>query len=169
MIKRALKLHSQINLFCSYTYKDDFNNAMRLNDEDWYILVHIAAALLHFESATMALQGHAKYAEFGAMGECIPVIESLSNELTDLQLRFPLDTTFEATEIDALVEEIDTLPTLLKTLDTLPPRTGDNPASGFINECTNRAHEKLSHYYGLTDELTWFIVGMIMNPTIKWK
>jgi hAT family C-terminal dimerisation region len=99
----------------------------------------------------------------------IPVIEYLSNELTDLQSRFPLDTTFEATEIDALVDEIDTLPALLKTLDSLPPRTGDDPASGFINECTNRAHEKLSHYYGLTDESTWFIAGMILNPTIKWK
>jgi hypothetical protein len=169
MIKRALKLHAQINLFCSYTYKDDFNDAMRLNDEDWYILVHLAAALLHFESATMALQSQATNAEFGAMAEAIPVIEALSNELTDLQLRFPLNTTFECTEIDTLTEEIDTLPALLDTLDTLPPRTDDDPASGFITECTNRAHTKLSDYYGLTDESTWFIAGMILNPTVKWK
>jgi hypothetical protein len=86
-----------------------------------------------------------------------------------MAIDYPLDTTFEATEIDALVDEIDTLPALLKTLDSLPLRTGDDPASGFINECTNRAHEKLSHYYGLTDESTWFIAGMILNPTIKWK
>ncbi len=78
MIKRAIELRSQINLFCSYTYKDDFKAEMQLNDDDWYILLHLAAALVHFENATMALQGQAKESQFGAMGECIPIIEALS-------------------------------------------------------------------------------------------
>jgi hypothetical protein len=142
---------------------------MRLNDEDWYILVHITAALFHFKSVTMALQGYVRYAKFSTMGECIPVIESLLNKLTDLQSRFLLNTTFEVTKIDALINKIDTLPALLKTLDSLPPRTGDDPASSFFSECTNRAHEKLLHYYGLTDESTWFIADMILNLKIKWK
>jgi hypothetical protein len=93
------------------------------------------------------------------MGECIPIIEALSTELSDLQTRFPLDTTFESIG----------LPDLPMLLDDLPPRTGDDPATGFITECTNRAHTKLSQYYGLTDESTWFIAGMILNPTIKWR
>jgi hypothetical protein len=159
MIKRAIKLRSQINLFCSYTYKDDFKTEMQLNDDDWYILLHLAAALVHFENATMALQGQAKEGQFGTMGECIPIIEALSLELTELQNHFPLNTTFESTEFDDL-------PALL---DAFPPRTGDDPATGFILKCTNRAHTKLSEYYGLTDESTWFITGMIMNPIIKWK
>ena len=71
------------------------------------------------------------------MGEYIPVIKSLLNKLTDLQLQFPLNTTFKATEIDTLIKEINTLPTLLKTLNTLLPYTDNNPASGFINECIN--------------------------------
>lgn len=161
MIKRALKLRAQINLFCSYTYKDDFNDEIRLNEDDWYILTHLAAALVHFENATMALQGQAKNGEFGTMGECIPIIEALSLELTELQTRFPIDSTFESTELNDLPA--------LSDLNTFPPRTGDDPASGFILECTNRAHAKLSTYYGLTDESVWFTAGMILNPTIKWK
>jgi hAT family C-terminal dimerisation region len=159
MIKRALRLRQQINLFCSYTYKDDFNNEMQLNEDDWYILLYLAGALVHFENATQALQGQAEYGEFGQMGECIPIIEALSNELSDLQTRFPLNSTFESID----------LPDLPTILDDLPPRTGDDPATGFITECTNRAHTKLSQYYGLTDESTWFIAGMILNPTIKWR
>jgi hypothetical protein len=159
MIKRALRLRQQINLFCFYTYKEDFTNDMQLNEDDWYILVQLAAALVHFENATEALQGQAKNSEFGQMGECIPIIEALSNELSELQNRFPLNTTFTSTDLDDL-------PSLLKDF---PPRPGNDPASGFITECTNRAHAKLSQYYGLTDESTWFIAGMILNPTIKWR
>jgi hAT family C-terminal dimerisation region len=161
MILRALKLRAQINLFCSYTYKDNFIDEMQLNEDDWYILSHLAAALVYFENATMALQGQAQNSEFGTMAECIPIIEALSLELTELQTRFPLNSTFELTEINDLPNLFDT--------NTFPPRTGDDPASGFILECTNRAHAKLSQYYGLTDESVWFTAGMIMNPTIKWK
>ena len=93
------------------------------------------------------------------IGECIPIIEALSLKLIELQNHFPLNTTFKSTKFDDL-------PALL---NAFPPRTGDNPATGFILKCTNRAHIKLSEYYGLTDELTWFITGMIMNPIIKWK
>jgi hypothetical protein len=120
MIKRAIKLRLQINLFCSYTYKDDFKPEMQLNNDDWYILLHLAAALVHFKNATMALRGQAKQGQFGAMGECIPVIEALSIELTELQTRFPLDMTFALTELDDL-------PALL---EAFPPRPGDNPATG---------------------------------------
>jgi hypothetical protein len=91
------------------------------------------------------------------MGEYIPIIKALSNELSDLQTRFPLDSTFKSID----------LPDLPTILDDLPPRTGDDLVTGFITEYTHRAHTKLSQYYGLTDELTWFITGMILNPTIK--
>ena len=57
MIKRAIKLRLQINLFCSYTYKDDFNNEIQLNEDDWYILLYLTGALVHFKNATQALQG----------------------------------------------------------------------------------------------------------------
>jgi hypothetical protein len=162
MIKRAIKLRSQINLFCSYTYKDDFKDKIRLNEDDWYILQHLVTALVYFESATMALQGQAKDGSFGAMGECIPIIEVLSRKLTELQDQFPLTTTFESTELDDLKD----LPAFL---ESLPPRPGDDPATGFITECTNRAHAKLAQYYSLTDESTWFTAGMILDPTIKWR
>jgi hypothetical protein len=110
----------------------------------------------------MALQGQAKDGSFGAMGECIPIIEVLSRKLTELQDQFPLTTTFESTELDDLKD----LPAFL---ESLPPRPGDDPATGFITECTNRAHAKLAQYYSLTDESTWFTAGMILDPTIKWR
>ena len=67
---------------------------MQLNNNDWYILLHLAAALVHFKNATIALQGQAKQGQFGTIGECIPVIEALSIELTELQTRFLLNMTF---------------------------------------------------------------------------
>jgi hypothetical protein len=91
------------------------------------------------------------------MGECIPIIEALSLKLIELQNHFPLNTIFKSTEFN----------NLSALLDAFPPCTGDNPATGFILKCTNRAHIKLSEYYSLTDESTWFIIGMIMNPIIK--
>jgi hypothetical protein len=77
------------------------------------------------------------------MGECIPVIEALSLELSNLQTRFPLDLTFNDLPND--------LPTLL---NTSLPLSSNNPASGFITECTNQAHIKLAAYYGLIDNLS---------------
>jgi hypothetical protein len=62
--------------------------------------------------------------------------------------------------------EIDDLRDLSDT-NTFLPWIGDDPASGFILECTNHAYVKLSQYYGVTDELVWFTAGMILNPTIK--
>jgi hypothetical protein len=98
MIKRAIELRLHINLICSYTYKDDFRPEMQLND-DRYILLSLAAALVHFEHATISLRGQAKAGEFGVMGGYIPIIEVLSIELTELQHRLPLDTTFASTEL----------------------------------------------------------------------
>jgi len=163
MIRRACKLFAQINLFCTYTYKAYFTEEMLLRADDWHILNHLAAAMTPFESATKAMEGQANDGEFGAMGECIPIIEALSNDLSELQIRHPIDTSFEITELD----DLPTLPALLN--EGLPPRTGNDPASGFILECTNRAHAKLAEYYGLTDESSWFIAGMVLNPTLKWK
>jgi hypothetical protein len=85
------------------------------------------------------------------------VIEVLSIKLTELQTRFPVNMTFASTELNDL-------PALL---EAFPPQPGDDPVTGFILECTNRAHTKLSEYYGLTDLLTWFTAGMILDPTIK--
>jgi hypothetical protein len=159
MIKRILKLRAQINLFCSYTYKADFNDEMRLNEDDWHVLTHLTSTLIYFKNATIALQGQTVNSEFSTMGECIPIIKVLSLELTELQTWFLTNSTFKITEINDLPD--------LSDINTFLPWTGNNPASGFILECTNRAHVKLSQYYGLTDELVWFTVGMILNPTIK--
>jgi hypothetical protein len=60
--------------------------------------------------------------------------------------------------------ELNDLPALL---EAFLPQPGDDPATGFILKCTNRAYIKLLEYYGLTDLLTWFTVGMILDPTIK--
>jgi hypothetical protein len=57
MIKRVLKLRVQINLFCSYTYKANFNDKMRLNEDNWHVLTYLTSALIYFKNATMALQG----------------------------------------------------------------------------------------------------------------
>lgn len=163
MIRRACKLVAQINLFCTYTYKTSFSEEMLLDANDWHILNHLAAAMTPFESATKAMEGQAEDAEFGTMAECIPIIEALSNDLSELKTQHPITTSFETSELD----ELPNLPLLLD--QDLPPQIGDDPASGFILECTNRAHAKLAEYYGLTDESSWFIAGMVLNPTIKWK
>jgi hypothetical protein len=99
-----------------------------------------------FKNATKAMEGQAEDAEFGAMAECIPIIKALSNDLSELQTQYPITTSFETSERD----ELPNLPLLLN--EDLPPQIGDDPASGFILECTNRAHAKLAEYYGPTDE-----------------
>jgi hypothetical protein len=163
MIRRACKLVTQINLFCTYTYKTSFSEEMLLDADDCHILNHLAAAMTPFESATKVMKGQAEDAQFGMMGKCIPIIEALSKDLSELQTRHPITTSFETSELDELRE----LPLLLD--EDPPPQIGDDPASGFILECTNRAHAMLAEYYGLTDESSWFIAGMVLNPTIKWK
>ena len=65
------------------------------------------------------------------MGEAIPVIEALSLKLSELQTRFPLDTTFNHTELDNLPGNLGEL------LNNPPTHSGDDPATGFITECTN--------------------------------
>lgn len=77
MIKRALKLRHQVEHYTYYTCRDSFEEAMRLNEDDWYILTQLADALQYFEDATIALEGCAIEGEFGSIGECIPVIEDL--------------------------------------------------------------------------------------------
>jgi hAT family C-terminal dimerisation region len=157
MIKRALQLRQQIDIFCYYSCKGDFTDDIRLNVDDWYILTQLADAMQCFEDATLMLEGHAQFAEFGQMGECIPIIEALSTQLTKLQNEYPLPSTFPITNLDNL-PEVDP--------DDKP---GSNPATGFITECTNRAFTKLADYYGKTDNSIWFTAGLIMNPTVKWK
>jgi hypothetical protein len=55
-----------------------------------------------FHTATITLEGHAKDTRFGAMWECIPVLEVLSNNLIRLQDEYPLFTTFKTTDLTAL-------------------------------------------------------------------
>lgn len=160
MIQRALKLRQPLNLFCHYTAKDDFPEVMRLHEDDWYILTHLADAMKCFEQATKALEGCAMNTEFGSMSESIPVIEALQTQLTELQLRFPLPNTFQSTSLNSLSTNLPIEPS---------DQPGANPATGFIIECTNRAFLKLAEYYGKTDDSIWYTAGLILNPTIKWK
>jgi hAT family C-terminal dimerisation region len=161
MIVRALQLRQQLNLFCHYTAKDDLREAMRLDEDDWFILTHLASAMKCFEDATKALEGHATDTEYGSMSESIPVIEKLQSKLIELQLQNPLSNTFPSTVLDTLPPEA--LP--IESSD----QPGANPASGFITECTNRAFTKLAEYYGKTGDSIWYTAGLILNPTIKWK
>jgi hypothetical protein len=163
MIKRAVVLRNQIDWFCMKNLRrneKDIGLAVKqtLTDDDWYILIQMAAAMQCFEDATMALQGRAKDAQFGIMGECIPVIEDLQARLVELQLQYPLAETFESTELS----QFESAPNEV-------PRPGDNPATKFLTECVNLAFVKLAHYYTLTDRSIWYTAGLVLNPTVKWK
>jgi hypothetical protein len=72
------------------------------------ILTQLADAMQCFEDATLTLEGHAQFAEFGQMGECIPIIEALSTQLTKLQNEYPLPSTFPTTNLDNLPKSIPT-------------------------------------------------------------
>jgi len=163
MILRALKLKAWIELYCfknkrTPQQKDGFLDEMLLNDDDLYVLRELGRAMKIFEDATEALQGHAKNAEFGSMGECIPVIEALQDSLIALQREFPEANTFTTTALDGAGPLPDDAP--------IP---GSNPATAFITNCTNNAFNKLAKYYGLTDASIWYTTGLILNPAVKFK
>jgi hypothetical protein len=120
--------------------------------------MQVAAATQCFEDATMALQGRAKDAQSGIMGECIPVIDDLQARLVELQLQCPLTETFDSTGLSQFEPAPNEVP---------QPR--DNPAIKFLTECVNLAFVKLAHYYTLTSRSTWYIVGLVLSPMVKWK
>jgi hypothetical protein len=105
-----------------------------------------------FEDATQALQGHAEDSEFSSIGECIPIIKQLQSRLITLQREFPEAKTWTG-----------------PTLSEATPIPSLNPATAFITNYINNAFEKLAKYYGLTDALVWYTVGMVMNPAVKWR
>jgi hypothetical protein len=163
MILRAIKLKAHIELYCfknkrTPQERDGFLDEMLLNDDDWYVLRELGRVMKIFEDATEALQGHAKNAEFGSMGECIPIIEALQDSLIRLQREFPEAHTFNTTAIDGAVPLLDDAP--------IP---GSNPATAFITNCTNNAFNKLAKYYGLTDASIWYTAGLVLNPAVKFK
>jgi hypothetical protein len=162
MIKRALKLRKQFDFYCFNARSikpgdDGLLPAQLLIEEDWYILTQVADALYHFDYATTRLEGLGKKAEFGAMWEVIPMIEELQEQLILLQQQYPLSTTFKETELDnySQISEDD--------------RPGANPATEFMTESVNCAFTKLKKYYDLTDRSTWYIAGLVLNPTLKWE
>lgn len=161
MIVRALSLRQQIDYFSFQ------NRSIRDNDgglkpeqiltpEDWLILTQLAEGLQVFHTATVALEGYAKDAKFGAMWECIPVLEVLSNNLIRLQVEYPLSTTFKTTDISNMNPKPEHLP-------------GANPATEFMCESVNRAWVKFQEYYSLTGRSIWYIAGLILNPEQKWN
>jgi hypothetical protein len=94
MITRALFLRQPIDYFCyqnrSLRDKDDgLKPEQILTPEDWLILTQLVSGLKVFHTGTITLEGHAKDARFGAMWECIPVLEVLSNNLIRLQDEVP--------------------------------------------------------------------------------
>jgi hypothetical protein len=125
-----------------------------LTPEDWSILSQLADGLKIFHTATIALEGYAKNAKFGAMWECVPVLEILSNNLIRLQDEYPLLTTFQSTDISSI--------------DPLSEHVPRNPATDFICESVNHAWVKFQEYYKLTDRSIWYIAGLILNPEHKW-
>ncbi|MGH2638576.1 MAG: hypothetical protein ACRDF4_04745 [Rhabdochlamydiaceae bacterium] len=156
MIVRALFLRQQIDYYCYQNRSikdgdDGLKPDQTLTPEDWLILTQLAEGLKVFHTATLALEGHAKDAKFGAMWECVPSLEVLSNNLIRLQDEYPLSTTFESTEIS-----------LMKPLPEHVP--GANPATEFMCESVNHAWIKFQDYYKLTDRSIWYIAGLIMNP-----
>lgn len=91
MILRALVLSSQIDYYCfqnsAEKKRDDgLKPEQILTPEDWLFLTQLADGLMVFHTATITLEGHAKDAKFGAMWECVPVLEVLSNALIKLQI-----------------------------------------------------------------------------------
>lgn len=95
MIVRALLLRQHIDYFCyhhrSIKENDDgLHIEQMLTPDDWLILTQLAEGLKVFHTATIALEGQAKDAKFGAMWECVPVLEVLSNNLIRLQDEYPL-------------------------------------------------------------------------------
>jgi hypothetical protein len=98
-----------------------------------------------FKDATQALQGHAEDSKFSSMGECIPIIKQLQSRLITLQREFPEAKTWTS-----------------PTLSEATPVSSLNPITAFIINCINNAFEKLAKYYGLTDTLVWYTVGMVM-------
>jgi hypothetical protein len=160
MIIRALSLRSQIDYFCfhhrSITEKDDgLREEQSLNPEDWLILGQLAEGLKVFHTATIALEGHAKDARFGAMWECVPVLEILSNKLIRLQDEYPLSTTFKTTDLTGSSASDHVLP-------------GANPATEFMCESVNTAWIKFQEYYKLIDRSVWYTAGLVLNPEQKW-
>ena len=160
MIVRALSLRQQIDYFCyqnrSIKENDDgLKSDQVLTPEDWSILSQLADGLKIFHTATITLEGYAKDAKFGAMWECVPVLEVLSNNLIRLQDEYPLSTTFESTEISSMNPLSEHVP-------------GANPATEFICESVNHAWIKFQEYYKLTDRSIWYIAGLILNPEQKW-
>jgi len=158
MIARALFLRQAIDYFSfQHSLSDDKDKLLEqqlLNPIDWSILAQLADALKVFEAATIASEGHVKDARFGAMWECVPVLE-VSNSLIELQSRYPDKETFKSTQIS----QFDTDP------DDLP---GANPATEFLNASINRAWLKFQDYYAHTDRSIWYIAGCILNPEQKW-
>jgi hypothetical protein len=86
------------------------------------------------------------------------MIEDLHDLLIDLQRQYPLSTTYPETQLD------DYTQTIIE--DDYP---GANPATQFITESVNCAFTKLKEYYDLTDRSTWYIAGLVLNPTLKWE
>jgi hypothetical protein len=104
-----------------------------------------------FHTATIALEGHVKDARFGAMWECVPVLEILSNKLIRLQDEYPLSTTFKTTDLTGSSASDHVLP-------------GANPATEFMCESVNTAWIKFQEYYKLIDRSVWYTAGLVLNP-----
>ncbi len=160
MIVRALLLRQHINYFCYHhrSIKENDNGLkieQMLTPEDWLILTQLAEGLNVFHTATITLEGHAKDAKFGAMWECVPVLEVLSNNLIRLQDEYLLSTTFKTTDLTGSDAPDHVLP-------------GANPATEFMCESINHAWKKFREYYKLTDRSIWYIAGLVMNPEQKW-
>jgi hypothetical protein len=162
MILRACELRTWVELYCfkhkrSSQDPDGFLDEMLLNDDDWYVLTALKDAMKIFEDATKALEGHATDGEFGSMGESIPVIEALQDSLISLQRQFPEPERFPSTTLDGIPLQDDA------------PIPGLNPATTFITNYINNAFKKLVKYYSLTDASIWYTVGMVLNPSVKFK
>jgi hypothetical protein len=164
MIKQAMKLRNHIDLYCINSSQERVGEeglavVQILTQEDWLILAQICACLEVFKDAAMKLQGAARDTQFGFIWEATPWFEMLSLTLKEFQDVHPLSTTFASTVIDEL------------GVNPEEPiwRPGDDPATEFITEACNFAHEKLKKYYDLTGDSVWWLVGLVMNPTLKWK
>ena len=90
-------------------------------------------------------------------GESIPVIKALQDSLISLQRQFPKPERFPSTTLDGIPLQDDT------------PISGLNPATTFITNYINNAFKKLVKYYSLTDASIWYTVGIVLNPSVKFK
>ena len=83
MIHRALKLRTQIMLFCAMNI-DDLKEDV-LSQDEWSELKEIESILQSFQEVTKWLEGNAKDAHHGSIWEALPAVELLLMHLEELK------------------------------------------------------------------------------------